>query len=384
MAGSWALYAGVKQFQPKEGPRMASVVVAPPRVTHLLLAAAIGIAFHWAKEVFTANLGSTVTQLSILPLAVLCMLALNPPPSLRRLGTAQFSVLLVGSISVLLLNSRRDSKMDLMFSFLPVVWWAMIRRRRAMMAISSVGLMAVYLLVIAPLVTMVRNSGARNEGNVIRTLTPEFTQNAAESMSWSYASDPGTYLQFWADATMNRLCDPSAAAMIVTLTRESGFLLGRDLDYVPAAFIPRLLWRDKPLVNRGAQFTADLGWAADADSATSSTGMTSAGELYRNFGWPGVLIGMYVLGAAMSGLWWRAAGGDPRRGVLEMTAYTGLMLSCVTGTGAAAGSTFVEAVAAGLFLRGAIFLRDKTHSRMNNHERPGTRNPARLVYRRCA
>ncbi len=50
-------YAGVKQFQPKEGPRMASVVVAPPRVTHLLLAAAIGIAFHWAKEVFTANLG---------------------------------------------------------------------------------------------------------------------------------------------------------------------------------------------------------------------------------------------------------------------------------------------------------------------------------------
>jgi hypothetical protein len=121
--------------------------------------------------------------------------------------------------------------------------------------------------------------------------------------------------------------------------------------------IPRALWRDKPFIDRGREFTAILGWAADASVATTSTGQTAAGELFWNLGWPGVIAGMYVLGAAVAGFWWRSAGVDPRRGLLEMTAYVGAMLSFVLGSGAAAGPVFVGCITAGLFFRVMFRLR---------------------------
>ena len=77
-------------------------------------------------------------------------------------------------------------------------------------------------------------------------------------------------------------------------------------------FIPRLLWPDKPSVSRGAWFTAYLGAAAREEEATTSTGISATGELYWNFGVPGVAVGMCGIGL-LYGLLWRMAGANPQK-----------------------------------------------------------------------
>jgi hypothetical protein len=142
------------------------------------------------------------------------------------------------------------------------------------------------------------------------------------------------------------------------------------MGYVPLAFVPRILWHDKPTVDPGRYFTAALGAASDKSLVSTSTGQTAAGELFWNFGWPGVVIGMYLLGAALSGAWWGADRCNPTNGVLEMTAFTGATLMFVQ-LGGAAGASFVGAIAMGIFLRVMIRVRDQMFFR-------------RRGYRRCA
>lgn len=373
VAGSWALYAGMKQFQPGEA-KGQTTETSSPAVAGLFIAAAVGVLFHWGNEVITPYIGSTMVQLNLLPLAALCMVALNPPRNLRRSGNAQFVVVLLGSLAVLLLNSRRDSKMDLILSFVPLLWLTLIRKNRTTLVFVGLALIALYLLVIAPLVMLIRTTGVRDESGSVSTLSRGSTQGAADTLRANYSSDPIAYLQDQVDATMSRLCDPSAAGMVVTLVQNGGFLWGQGLGYVPSSFMPRILWPSKPFSDRGHYFTASIGGASDASLATTSTGQTAAGELYWNFGWFGVFVGMYLLGAAISGFWWGAAGADPRRGLLEMAAYSGAMLSFVTGTGATAGTAFVGAVAAGIFWRAAIFVRDRVLSDRVRNARGASRS----------
>jgi hypothetical protein len=188
---------------------------------------------------------------------------------------------------------------------------------------------------------------------------------------------------------MYRICDPIAAGAVVLITDRQGFLDGRGFDYVPMSLIPRAVWRNKPIIDRGRQFTAILGMASDASVATTSTGETAAGEIFWNFGWPGVIVGMYVLGAVMAGLWWRAAGSDPRRGLFEMTAYVSVMLSFILGSGSAAGPIFTLCVIAGLFFRAIIYMRQWLLPRMPTRQGLGAGRPplvrdARYSYRTLA
>ena len=86
------------------------------------------------------------------------------------------------------------------------------------------------------------------------------------------------------------------------------------------AFIPRILWPDKPAVQRGAWFTTYLGASPREAEATTSTGMSAAGELYWNFGNLGVAIGMFGLGSLWAFLW-RIAGTNPIKQPLHMLLY---------------------------------------------------------------
>ena len=158
VAGSWALYSAMKRFQPREAPGWAALP-APPTGRALVVAAAVGLAFLIGREFVTPYTGSTVAGLGSLALAVLCMVALNPPVALRRSRKAQLALLIFGSLALFLLNARRDSKMELMFSFVPVIWWALRRRERTTLALVSVGLALFYIVVVAPLVTLMRNLG---------------------------------------------------------------------------------------------------------------------------------------------------------------------------------------------------------------------------------
>jgi hypothetical protein len=66
------------------------------------------------------------------------------------------------------------------------------------------------------------------------------------------------------------------------------FLRGRSLVALPMAFVPRLLVPDKGDVSVGQLFTREIE-KANTDTFIS---ISHLGELYWNFGWPGVLLGL--------------------------------------------------------------------------------------------
>jgi hypothetical protein len=70
------------------------------------------------------------------------------------------------------------------------------------------------------------------------------------------------------------------------------FLHGASLIAIPMAFVPRLLVPDKEDVSVGALF-GKLVLKSDSGVYIS---VSHLGELYWNFGWPGVMFGMLTLG----------------------------------------------------------------------------------------
>jgi hypothetical protein len=74
------------------------------------------------------------------------------------------------------------------------------------------------------------------------------------------------------------------------------FQAGRTLVAIPLAFIPRLIWPDKPDVPTGQLFNHEIIQGEVADTYISPSHL---GELYWNFGWPGLLLGMLSIGAIL-------------------------------------------------------------------------------------
>jgi hypothetical protein len=77
---------------------------------------------------------------------------------------------------------------------------------------------------------------------------------------------------------------------------DTPFQNGRTLLDLPFAFIPRIIWPDKPGVPAGQLFNRSFVKGGEPDTYISPSHF---GELYWNFGWAGVLIGMTAIGAAL-------------------------------------------------------------------------------------
>ena len=107
---------------------------------------------------------------------------------------------------------------------------------------------------------------------------------------------------------MARLSTFNQLSQVHRLTEEEGFYEGETMGYVIYIFIPRALWADKPLVVPGQWFAAKLGRGTRLEGGgfSNAINMTIPGELYLNFGWPGVIIGMMFL-TLIYFLFWEAA-----------------------------------------------------------------------------
>ena len=318
----------------------------------------IGGAIHLFQEVLEPVLGTIVAQLNAIPLAALCLLAVRPPAGIRRFPKGHFCMLLIGCLVLVVLNSRHDSKMQLIFSFLPLMWWALRRKKVGQSALIGAGLAVFYLFVVAPFVTTFRNTVGVGRSGSAGMLQADTAESVLGQLIYEFSGSGESYATAGLDATLTRMCDPISVGMIFTFTRDGGVLMGRGMAYMLYVFFPRVLWHEMTVIDRGQFLTKELGMSADETTATTSTGQTAAGELYWNFGWFGVLVGMYVVGAAISGLWWRSSGANPSSGVLEMTAFTGVTMSFVIGIGGAAGSFCVVAVMAWLLITLLRVVRD--------------------------
>jgi hypothetical protein len=93
---------------------------------------------------------------------------------------------------------------------------------------------------------------------------------------------------------LSRLTTINQLSQIGRLVDEEGYLRGQTLAYLAYAFIPRFLWPQKPAIAKAAWFALHIGLAyVRSDGQISNAiNMTIPGELYLNYGWDGVFVGV--------------------------------------------------------------------------------------------
>jgi hypothetical protein len=110
----------------------------------------------------------------------------------------------------------------------------------------------------------------------------------------------GSYLLEGIQATSQRADGLGILSVIVhdcpsRVPYQGGWTLG----YIALSYVPRVVWADKPNMTTGKWVTANFGSGPDSNSLTAPTWI---GELYFNFGWLGIVIGMLLMGALMRAL----------------------------------------------------------------------------------
>jgi hypothetical protein len=174
---------------------------------------------------------------------------------------------------------------------------------------------------------------------------------------------------------LSRQFEAAPAAFIYEEVEHYGLQYGNTLSYLGIGLVPRVLWPDKPAVNRGRWFDTYIAHNAPEGDAGNCLGQSSAGELYWNFGWPGVVAGMMLLGVLIGWLW-RMATPSPLQDPIKMLLFT--QLSVLMISFADAGVAFL-----GLFERvlvfGAIFWLMASWRRRRTNPRRGMRRSSPLV-----
>ncbi len=85
--------------------------------------------------------------------------------------------------------------------------------------------------------------------------------------------------------------------------QQSGTNDGKFIRDVPSNLIPRVLWAGKPKVSRGREIAVLLGQAKSWESATTATGLSMAACLYWGWGYPCVVVGMFLNGMLLFMAW---------------------------------------------------------------------------------
>ncbi len=322
LLGAFFLHLGLQIFRPSKIERKIEPLRDGHRqsVGNILLFAIGGLAVAWRMPGLS-SLGLISGAFSLLTLATACSAVLNPP---RRVtpGSGRYWILvLVLTTFVIVAHAAFGLKFFIMLAGLPLCWASLINRRsRWLFAAIACAMFASYLFVIEPTITELRS-----EGTSIDTPSAMVGRLEGHAVSWNFE----TTLLSRSGAVSETAGRMFAAAPMGYLVREvqtDGLQYGATMEYLKYAFVPRAVWPDKPDIAPGAWFTYHLGLSSSPENATTSTAMSAVGELYWNFGLPGVIAGMFGLGCLYAAVVWRLAGASPARTPLHMLAYLNAML----------------------------------------------------------
>lgn len=99
----------------------------------------------------------------------------------------------------------------------------------------------------------------------------------------------------------DRITLKSSVEQIIARTgKDVGFQNGRTIEPLLYAFIPRFIWPDKPSSSMAGQvFNQEFKISASKNTYISTS---QVGELYWNFGWTGLVVGMMMIGAVMAAI----------------------------------------------------------------------------------
>ena len=117
---------------------------------------------------------------------------------------------------------------------------------------------------------------------------------------------------------------------VAVIVRETGrsvdFQHGKTIALAAISLaIPRFLWPEKPIINLGREFAREFHILPRFDQWTW-VAITAIGELYWNFGLPGIIVGMFVIGVILQ-LVYRHLGQEGSRDPIHLAMYVSLIPS---------------------------------------------------------
>ncbi len=346
LIGSFTMHLGLLSFRPSPRWYVPGPVNWKPHWIILLYALGIAAIYRPSAFLFLGMFGGMLQGGCM---AVLLAFAFSSASLRSTLGMRLLFGAGVAIYALAAFLGESSSKSYTMLSLLPAIVF-LSRRKRYYKWIPVVGilLLVLYLGIVAPAVNTSRRMQQGDSYDRImaglRSSSPFYT---AEPVMLSMES------QF--DQLMGRLFEiPQVTGFMVGETSRSGLQLGSTMKGLYYAFIPRIIWPEKPLVSRGAWFTTYLGMANSEAEATTSTGITTVGEWYWNFGVAGVAVGMFLTGALISGLW-RLAGSYPIHQPANMLLYVAITMNVFSLPDAT--SPIVAAVGLYLFFGALAYLR---------------------------
>lgn len=206
-----------------------------------------------------------------------------------------------------------------------VVMAYLLSGRRFTMRSSAV---AIGLLLFALIAGMIYGTAFRvNKGSQERTGIGQYATNVGDTLTNIASGKDVASLEFGLTSLAQRLDIVSSLAVVVSnheqlAPYEESYGLDnniyKDTTYF---FIPRALWPEKPLASDSKAYS-DLYFEYDENSFA----ITPIGDLLRNFGVPGVFIGMLVLGVALRTIY-RALVEDQSPNLLRATLYIMLIIT---------------------------------------------------------
>jgi hypothetical protein len=147
-------------------------------------------------------------------------------------------------------------------------------------------------------------------------------EKAAE-YSAGKSQDASEWLASGWDSAVQRMALLPEMASAMNLGDRADWLKGDErwwmVPFYP--FVPRFIWRSKPILLKCQRFSIAAG-----STATNSEAITIPGDLYLEFGLPGLLIGMFLLGMLGQGLTNMVTGALRKQSLLI---YTGVFWSVI-------------------------------------------------------
>lgn len=207
----------------------------------------------------------------------------------RATGIGRVGVALAMALPMTLLALNKGMKTEMFFPMIPaaMLFWRAFpnifaRGAFVSFAVSALALSQIYVF-------YVREVAWTSEG--IERVSPlVLVTGFLEEL-------PSTNPRDALDSISARVNMTVSHAITVTLADHHGFEPGNVFGPIPATFIPRFLWPDKPVLMPGAQHTARIrGLDVPLTEIRSATAAGFTTELYLGGGWIGVVLGALVYG----------------------------------------------------------------------------------------
>jgi hypothetical protein len=128
-----------------------------------------------------------------------------------------------------------------------------------------------------------------------RSISDVFSRVSSAGLALN--SQLGTYTKQSAlEQMVDRNAGIDALALIMKYTPDPfPYAFGRSWLEIPATFVPRQIWKSKPINIPSAEF--EVTYMGVPRNFNGFSSMHFIGDLYRNFSWAGILCGMFFLGA---------------------------------------------------------------------------------------